>query len=447
MNIVICGGGEVGAHASEVLAHAGHNITVIDQEASRLRKIEDTMDVRTLAGNCADASVLIDAGTGKADLLLAATNRDEVNLLSASVAKGVGAAQSIARVHHRAYFDQRGIDYVQHLGIDQVICPEHLAALEIARTLRNPGALAIENFAQGRIEMQEFPVDPSSKAVGKTLIDLSLPSGARLAAITRHGQAFIPQGTTIINAEDTIILVGNSQVFQDTRKLFRSRKEQMRKRIVIMGGASMAVWLCRNLLDRSFSIRLFEQDRERAEELAQKLEWVTVIQADPTEIPVFEEEHLAEADSFVSMVDDDEHNILGCALAKSRGIPEVIAVVQRSNYIHLLGHVGINKAYSPRQVAVKEIQRLIDDSSFKWMASLSEGFIDVYQLRVGSSAEVVGSALRDVPLAPNWVIVALQRGDKVHVPSAHDVIEAGDTVLVVGKHGMEKKLKRIFAAN
>ncbi|MCA9414150.1 MAG: Trk system potassium transporter TrkA, partial [Candidatus Omnitrophica bacterium] len=296
MDIVICGCGEVGGHAAEVLAQQGHNITVIDQKALRLRKIEDTLDVRTLTGNCADASVLIEAGASRADLLLAATSSDEVNLLSATIAKGVGVEKSIARVHHRAYFDQRGIDYMHHLGIDQVICPEYSAALEIARTLRNPGALAIENFAQGRIEMQEFPVDPASKAVGKSLIDLALPSGSRLAAITRSGQAFIPKATTIIEPEDTIILVGNSQVFQDTRKIFRSRKELSRKKIVIMGGVSMAVWLCRNLLDRNFSVRLFESDRARAEELAQKLDWVTVIQADPTEIPVFEEEHLADAD-------------------------------------------------------------------------------------------------------------------------------------------------------
>ncbi len=405
------------------------------------------MDVRTLSGNCADASVLIDAGVANADLLLATTSSDEVNLLSANIAKGVGVGKSIARVHHRAYFDQRGIDYVKHLGIDQVICPEFSTALEIARTLRNPGALAIENFAQGRIEMQEFPVDPSAKAVGKSLIDLHLPAGSRLAAITRNGQAFIPQGTTTIEVDDTIILVGNSQVFQDTRKLFRDLKAHVRKKIVIMGGVPMAVWLCRNLLDRNFSVRLFEPDRSRAEELAQKLDWVTVIQADPTEIPVFEEEHLADAHFFVSMVDDDEHNILGCALAKSRGIPEVIAVVQRSNYIHLFEHVGINRAYSPRQVAVKEIQNLIDESTLKWMSSLAEGIIDVYRVRVGGSTEVVGSPLKDVPLAPNWVVVALQRDDKVRVPSAMDILEEGDTVLVVGKHGMEKSLKNIFTSS
>lgn len=447
MDIVVCGCGEVGGHAAEVLAQAGHNITVIDQKALRLRKVEDTMDVRTLAGNCADASVLIEAGAPTADLLLAATSSDEVNLLSASIAKGVGVEKSIARVHHRAYFDQRGLDYTRHFGIDQVICPEYSTALEIARALRNPGALAIENFAQGRIEMQEFPVDPNSQAVGMSLIDLPLPTGSRLAAITRQGQAFIPQGTTIIEPDDTVILVGNSQVFQESRKVFQSRKIQTRKKVVIMGGASMAVWLCRNLLERNFSIRLFETNRQRAEELAQKLDWVTVIQSDPTEIPVFEEERLADADFFVSMVDDDEHNILGCALAKSRGVEKVMAVVQRSNYIHLFSHVGIDRAYSPRQVAVEEILNLIDVNPLKWMASLAEGIIDVYRVRVSGASEVVGSPLKDVPLAPNWVVVALQRGEKVRVPGAMDVIEAGDTVLVVGKHGMEKTLRRIFPVN
>ncbi|MHC5113253.1 MAG: NAD-binding protein [Planctomycetota bacterium] len=166
MNILICGAGEIGSHTAEELAERGTHITVIDQDAARLREIEERLDVATLLGNCAQADVLLEAGCARADLVLATTNSDEVNLLSASLAKGLGAAKSIARVHEAAFFEQKNYSYQEHLGVDQLICPEYSTALEIARTLRNPGALAIENFARGAIEMQEFAVTPKAPAIG-----------------------------------------------------------------------------------------------------------------------------------------------------------------------------------------------------------------------------------------------------------------------------------------
>ncbi|MDY7109025.1 MAG: Trk system potassium transporter TrkA [Planctomycetota bacterium] len=446
MNIIICGAGQVGSHAAEVLAAAADNdITVIDTNPDRLRAIEDTMDVATIVGNCAQADILREAGCGSADLLVAATSSDEVNLLSASIAKSVGAAKSIARVHHSAFFEQRGLHYQDHLGIDQLICPEYSTSMAIARTLRNPGALAIEDFARGAIEMQEFAVSRKAQAVGRKLMDLPLPGGTRVAAISRKGGSFIPDGTTAIGEDDIIILVGNAAVYQEARRLFHDEKVG-RTRIVIMGGPPMGVWLCRALRDRSFAIRLFETDRPRAEELAEKLGWVTVVNADPTDQTVFKDENLAQAGVFVALLDDDEQNILGCAWAKSMGVPNAIAVVQRPNYLHLLTHVGIDKAFSPRRVAVKEIENVVDESPLRRTASLAEGVIDVYRLRVGKHADMLGKPLREVNLSPNWIIAAIQHGGDVHVPKADDTIDAGDTLLVIGRHGREGALRKLFHA-
>jgi len=443
MNIVICGAGTVGSHAAEVLGASGHSITVVDSRPDRLETIGDTMDVGTFCGNCASAQVLREAGASDADLLLATTNSDEINLLAASVGKGIGAKKSIARVHHRAYFEQRGLDYQKHFSIDQLICPEFSTAQAIARSLRNPGALAVENFAEGQIEMQEFPVTSNAKAVGKSLSEVNLPTGARLAAITRKHNTFMPKATTVVEPGDVVVLVGNSQIFQESRRLFRE-SEVGRQKVVIMGGPSMAVWLCRALTDRNFSIRLFEIDRQRAEELAEKLESVTVIQADPTEVSVFEEEHIAEADVFVALVDDDEHNILGCAWAKSRGVKKVIAVAQRPNYLRLLEHVGIDRAFSPRMVAVKEIENVMDESPLRRIASLAEGIIDVYRLRISDRIKAVGQALRDIRLPEDWMIVAVQRKQVVKVPSADDCLNVGDTALVLGRRGTEKSIRKFF---
>jgi len=444
MNIVICGAGQVGSHAADVLASAGSNITVVDLSADRIRALADRLDVRTLCGNCASAEILREAGAASADLVVAATGSDETNLLTAAVAKGVGAARTIARVHHGAYFEQRGLDYQQHLGIDRLICPEYSTALTIASTLRNPGALAIENFAHGRIEMHEVLVAEDSAAVGVALADLGLPQGTRLAAITRRDRMFIPDSASAVEAEDKIVLVGNVDVFQQAQKLFTSRGGG-RKNVAIMGGPAMAVWLCRALHRRDFSIRLFEIRQERADELAEKLDWVTVLRADPSEHSVFEEERLADADALVALLDDDEHNILACAWAKSMGLRHVIAVVQRPDYLHLLPVVGIDGAFSPRMVAVREIERFLDSGPLRRIASLARGIIDVYQLRVGDRSRVLGKPLRDVRLTPDWVVAAVERGAEVSVPTADDTIEAGDSLLVIGRSGAESTLKRIFA--
>lgn len=445
MDIVICGAGQVGGYAAETLSAAGHNVTVIDTNATRLRRIEDTLDVRTLCGSGSNAEILTEVGIDDADVMLSATSSDEVNLLTGSIAKGLGARRCIARVHHRAYLSTDGLDYEAHFGIDRLICPELATSRAIARTLRNPGALAIEDFARGKIEMQEFPVGDKAPAAGRTLADLQMPRGTRLAAIRRAAgdrKVILPTAQSVIERGDVVVLVCNADVFDKARKLFAAKTE--RRSVVIMGGPPLGVWLCRSLRDRHFSIRLFETNLARAEELAEKLAWVTVIQADPTTRSVFDEEHLADADTFVALVDDDEYNILGSAWAKSMGVAQAIAVVQRPKYMHLLRHIGINQAFSPRVVAVKEVESFIDESPLRRLSTVAEGVLDVYRIRVGPKSAVAGQTLMEARLPPNTVVAAIQHNDDVFVPGAQDRIPPGSTVLVIGAGGIEKELKKTF---
>jgi len=445
MNIVICGAGHVGLHAAEQLSSEGNNVTVVDHDVERIRKIEDTLDVRTFSGNCASAEIQREVRADNAELVIAATNDDQINLFTAAIAKGVGAARSIARVHHSTYFEQRGLDYKEHFGIDELICPEYSTALAMAQALRNPGAIAVENFARGDIEMQEFPVGSNAPAVGIALSELGLPQRTRLAAITRRDQMFIPDGASVIEAGDIVVMVGNRSVFEDACRLFWDRKPR-RKKLVIMGGPAMAVWLCRALRKQDFSIRLFELRRNRAEELADKLDWVTVIQADPTDPAVMEDERIQSADSFVALLDDDEHNILSCAWAKSLGVQQAVATVQRADYLRLMERVGIDRPFSPRQVAVTEIRRLLEQGTIRRVSSLSRGVIDVYWVQVGEKSKTVGRPLREVKLTPDWVVAAINHDCHVVVPSAADVITTGDTLLVIGRAGMESKLRKLFDA-
>lgn len=443
MNIVICGAGQVGSHAAEILAKGGHAVTVIDTSPGRVLALEESLDVRTLCGSCSDGEVLRRAGSTKADLVIATTSNDEVNVLSASIAKKLGARKVIARVHHRAFFEKSGFDYETELGIDRLICPEYSTAQAIARTLHHPGALAIENFARGRIEVQEFQVSAGAPALGRPLSEVRLPAGARLAAVRRHGFVFLPDASTRLEPEDTVVLVGNPDVFDDAREKFNVTRTT-RYRLIVMGGPSMAVWLCRALKGADYSIRLFEEDITRAEELAMKLHWVTVLHANPTDPAIFEEERVADADAFLALTDDDEQNILGSAWAKSMGVKKAIAVVQSPTYLHLLAHVGIDEAFNPRIVAAREIEDILDHRPLRRLAELPDGVLDVYLARVGADSEVIGQPLRQVAGLPIWIVAGIQRGTQVFVPTADDSIQAGDSVIVIVPHDSEPTLAKIL---
>lgn len=445
MNIVICGAGEIGSHAAEVLGSGHASITVIDTDPDRLRRIEDDMDVATVLGNAAQADVLTMAGVPGCDLLLAATDQDEVNLLCAAIGRQLGAKRSVARVHRGAFFRHKNLDYTAGLGIDKLICPEFATASAIARTLRNPGAMAIENFGRGRIEMQEFTAGGGS-AIGQRLADVRLPAGTRLALIRRRDESFVPGARSVVVDGDSIIVVGNESVFADACTRFRDAKLP-RRRVVIMGGAPMAVWLCRSLQDRRFSIRLFETDRARAEELAEKLDWVTVINADPTDRGVFDEENLANADIFVSLLESDESNIVAGVLAKARGVEQVITVVQKLKYLDIVFDIGVDHAFCTRQSAGEELEALIDTRTVRPLGSLAQGSVDVLQVRVEAGSPVIGRALRDLPLSPDWVVAAISRDGEAFVPGADDTFDKHDEVMVAGRHEKQSaaRLEAIFA--
>ncbi|MFG0242572.1 MAG: Trk system potassium transporter TrkA [Phycisphaerales bacterium JB054] len=440
MKILICGMGEVGTHSTEFLNKGGRSITAVDSDPAKLRTIADTMDVSVLQGNCASAAVLREAGAATADLVLATTDNDEVNIVTASLAKALGAKRTVAHIRHATYFDQSDVDYENHFGIDHIVCPQYATAAAIARSLRNPAAIAIEHFARGRIDMHEVSLKDNASSIGKPLSQIQLPQGTRIASVSRAGQAFIPGRDTVLQDGDRLVLIGDTDVFDDMLRRI-GVKDHRRRTVVVMGGTPMAAWLCEVLHKREWSIRLFETDTDRAHELAERLDWVTVINADPTDNSVFAEEHIAQADVFIAVHREEEENIVGAVFAKAGGVTECVAVVERARYLDLLYHIGVDRAYSPGMVAAKELGILLDDSPFLRMASLASG-VDVYLWRVTAGDIKTERPLIEMNLFPNGVIAAIRRGGDVWVPGAQDSIKPGDSIMVIGRAGHETELRK-----
>lgn len=444
MNIIICGAGKTGAHATEILAADGANVTVIDENQVLLDAVAESFDVATLLGDPATAKNLVTAGVDGADVLIAATEIDEVNLLCASTAAYLGADRTFAMVTHSTYLSRDILDYSNLLSIDSLICPAFSTARAIASHLRNPAAMKVERLAGHTIEVQQFEVTKGAPGIGRHLSDVKLPGGARLAAITREGTTYLPSGISTVDEKDEVLLVANTDVFHDARRVFRT-KDSGRRSVVIMGGSPVAVWLCRALKNRGFSIRLFETDAERANELAEKLTWVTVIQSDPTDPNVFTDEHIENADAFVALT-NDEHNILSCAWAAGLGVKETYPVVSRRDYAPFVKAMGLNHTFSPGQLAVAEIQKRLKRKPLTKIASLTGDEMAIYRIRVGKDAPVIGKPLSELQLMPNCMVIVLEHDEHTGiVPSAHEILEERDVVFVVARQDFVDELRKLFA--
>ncbi len=443
MNVIIAGAGEVGGYAAEVFSRAGHNVTVIDVAPEKLRGLDDRLDLRTLQGHCAHHDVLIEAGIEHCDLMIAATQVDEINLLTASLAKAAGAKKTYVRVHHAANYALRNSPLKAKLGIDELICPEHLTAQAVSRRLRNPGAIAIEEFGRDQVTIERIVVEPKTPAVGQTLVDIRLPPNVRIATVERNGAAFVADAQTEIHENDAVTLFGETKRFEAARKLFRKGKAKHRS-VVVMGEASVAVWLVRAMSSRLFSVRMFVQSHSRAEELSAKLPHATVIEADPTDSDTFAEEHLEKSDVFIAATEDDEHNILSSVLAKKHGAKRTVLIVHDPDYLPIMDSIGMDVTINPRLITVSAILRNLRFGQVVNVYKLSEGEAEVLEIIPDKNSAAVGKRINQLKMPEDAIIGAVLRHGEMVVPGGATVIEAEDTVIVVTLPKSLDKIEKIF---
>ena len=441
MNVVIAGAGQVGRHVAEVLSEGGHNIVVMDVDSRALRQVGEDLDAMTLSGSAADSAALIEAGVESAGLFVAATNLDEINLLSASVAKALGAAAVVARVHKSIYHDQEALDFGEHLGIDRLICPERLTAYAILTVLRNPGALAIESFARGKIEMQQIEVNPPAEALGIPLAELRIAS--RVGTVQRGDDLIIPWAETVLEPGDVITLLADRQTLRKEKGLFQA-DESSRRHIVVMGATDIGLRLARMLARRAFSVRLIDHDEDRCQVASEELPEVTVINGQAADAQLLAEERIAEADAFVATGPDDEQNILTAVQVKHLGPAQTIVVVQRPRYMQLIQRIGIDRVFSPRFVAAREISTMVIEGPVRSVAALGDGRADIVEIVPSPGCRAIGKTLRELSLPRGCLVAGIQRGESVKLPGPDDRIEQGDVLVAIAAVGVRKQLAAMF---
>jgi trk system potassium uptake protein TrkA len=436
MKIVILGAGQVGSTVAYSLSTEDNDITVIDINQNRLKELQDHLDIRVVHGHASHPRSLLRAGIEDADLVIAVTNSDEVNMAACQVAYTLfNTPTRIARVRSAEYTDYPELFAREHSPIDVLISPEQLITQHIARLIEYPGALQVLDFAQGRAQMVATRAEPGGLLVGQQLSTLKehLPAGgdARIAAIYRGGEMLVPDGTTVIEEEDTVFFLAARRHIRAMMKELRPLDHPIR-RIILAGGGFIGSSLARRL-ERDHHVKVIERDQERAEAIAEDLEKAIVLVGDCADETLLREEAIETQDVYCVLTNDDEANILSSLLAKKMGAEKVIAIINRPAYVDLVESGAIDVAVSPDQITIGALLTHIRRGSMVRVHSLRRGAaeaIEAVALGDAHSSRVVGRALEDLKLPTGTTIGAIVRGEDVIIAHHDTVIQEHDHVLL-----------------
>lgn len=451
MYVIIAGGGVIGSHIAASLAGGGHEITIIDISDEVLENIHRQFDVRILRGNAATPKTLKEAEAERADLVLAVTNIDEINMVTCFMAKEMGAKATVARIRnvdYTGYFvtpsrsptAPRRVIRPKNMGIDMVINPEAEAAREIAGILSSLYSTPVESFFGGAVQVREFKVEDEALD-GKRLNEIVYPRPCVLAAIVREERIILPPGGEVIHRGDSVYLIAERDSMDELGKLFAHPMRPARS-VVIVGGGRLGFLLADGLERRGLSVRLIEKDADRADDIAIRLERATVLCGDGTDRDFLIAQGVPSADGFVAATGSDEVNILSCLLAKNLGVPRSLAVLNKPAYIPMAEAIGVDVAALPPLITAERIARFILSGAVS-VALLEGEQLEVVEFSVGHSSEAVGKKANQLEM-PGVVVGAILKGEKVTLPPDDSAIEGGDRVLVVARAGGAGALEGFF---
>lgn len=446
MNIIIVGAGEVGRHMAESLSREAHSIVVIESNAALAHELEQSLDAKVVHGDGTSITVLLEAEVGNCDLFLALTSDNTVNMMTASMATKLDAAKVVCRVHPGLQREEWLFDYRGHFGIDHIFSSERLAAIELAKFIRNPDSLVVEEVARGKIELQQVRVCETSDAIGKMLMHLKAPERTRVAAVSRGGEHFVPNARSTLEAGDVVTIFGEPRNLKDLAdRLQKTRDKKDEIRVVIFGGGEYGFSLAQMLESWNCKVRILEKDPAIAEELTNRLSNTTVINTDGTVLAELEEERVGQADFFVATSSSDEDNVMTCLQAHNLGTKSCLTLIHRADYANAISasgrHFGMIAAVSPREASRRDIEKFITTDQFHIVKKLSAG--DVIETTVESGSIVAGKMVGEVEWPEGCVLVAKMRGIHADVPGPDDVLDPGDVVYAMVSPKVRKKFLKL----
>ena len=438
MKIIIVGAGQVGGTLAENLAREYNDITVVDVDGKALRVLQDRLDIRTVAGIGSHPDVLVRAGIEDADMLVAVTNSDEVNIIACQVAYSLfHTPTKIARIRAYNYTNPKYYDKLfndKHMPVDVMITPEQVVTDYISKLVAQPGALQVLDFAGGIIQLVGLRAVKNSPLVGQELRTLKehIPQAdARVAAIYRRDRALFPTGTTVIQDGDEVFFIAAKnnirKVMSELRKL-----EKPYQRLIIAGGGNIGYRLTK-ALENDYNIKIIEYSKQRAEFLSEKLNRAVVLNGSATDQELLLDENIDRADVFLALTNDDEVNIMASLLAKRLGTKKVMTLISNPVYADLMQGGDIDVAISPQQATTSSLLAHVRRADTVSVHSLRRGAAEALEIIVHGdekSSKVVGRKIEDIQSPPGATLAALVRDGEVHIAHGNTVINSGDHVIV-----------------
>ncbi len=444
MNSIIIGAGKVGFNIAQLLSMEEHDVVVIELDEERIKIIEESLDVQVIEGSGASWVTLEAAGVKNASMVVAVTEMDELNMIACLLAKQYGVKTTIARVRNTDYLETSHFSPEALLGIDLIINPERVTAHEISKIVRNPEALNVDYYAQGRVQLVELLVEPSSPLIGKKLKSLDT-SKYVIVAIIRRNNMIVPGGEDALETGDHIYVMTNTDDMKEVLKILGIARKKV-ENITILGAGRTGYYLARTLDEEKIpvNVKIIEKDGKKARSMCSRLKKAMIIHGDGSDLDLLESENIDRSDLFVAVTNDDKINLLSCLIAKNLGVGKTIAKINRSDIIPLVSQIGIDVVLSPRILTAGAILKYIRRGDIISVTVLGENRAEMLELVVQSGSFAVNRKLMKIKFPAGSVVGAIVREGKVIIPSGESQIQAHDHLLVFTLPKSVQKVEKLF---
>ena len=445
MDIVIAGAGAVGTHLARMLSRQNHNITLIDPDAEKLENIESQIEVITKVGSCILLSVLRDVSVDQCDLFVAVNPTEELNINSAIMAKKLGAKHTVARVNNSEYLEKESAEYLKSVGVDEIIYPDNLAALEIVSALKQIGSRQLHEFSEGKLQVMGIKLWDNALILNMTLVEMANHFGAdlfRVVAIKRASHTIIPRGNTVLKYGDLIYVVTKPE---DSKNIFElcGKNSFEIKNIMIVGATQLGVKAATRLQD-NYKVKLIEANREKCIQVADLLTNTLVINGDGRDLDLLREEGIKNTDAFLCLTDNSEANILTSLLVKKLGVKKSIARVENIDYIELAENIGIGTIINTKMVAASHIYRHTLQVDVQHLKFINFTDAEVFELKAEEGSYITKKPIKDLNLPENTTLGGVIHGEEAQIATGNTQIQAGDKVVVFALSSAVKKVIKLF---
>ena len=449
MHIIILGAGGVGFHLAKNLSQEGHDIVIIDTDTEKIARINESLDALAIQGEGTGIINLKQAGVESADMLLAVTSTDEVNLLSCMIAKKFGVQTKIARVRNSEYYAENFVLTAEEMGVDMLINPELEASREIVHIINHPHAFDMVEFENGSIILLGLVITKNSPAQGLTLSSI-VPRFKELTfravAISRNGETIIPTGNDVVKEGDKFYVVVKRENLDDVLHLAASHIQETTN-IMILGGGKVGRLTAEMLAEnKHVDVKLIESDRDKSRKIAEELTNTMVVYGDGTDLDLLAQEGISEMDMFIALTNDDETNIVSSLLARHLRVPRTMTLVSRQEYMPIVKAIGLDVAVNTRIITSNTILKFIRRGAILSLKTLRGIEAETIEFEVSEKCKLIDRKLKEIEFPPGVIVGALVHHDEVTVPVGDTVINANDRVIVFSVPQSVKKVEKMFCS-